>query len=216
MIIVDHGNVLLNCFLRSGQDDNSAAWNPSKICVLRDLDLWPDCATESDNDENSYGFKRPKDGNFRYWRKNCPDQQKRRTELIDGLNRQNIHIEISDDWTFEYCLAKYGLFDECYEAINGTQEGKEKITGTEDEKATYILSKVSKTDFAYALTEILRNQLNQQISDTLTKNKIGDIRENTDAYENAIAQAKLTYANQLKSKLPPYIVRAIAHVTSQI
>ena len=201
-------------FLRSGQDGNCNAWHPSRVCVVRDLDLWPDCAEEKDDGSNPYGFKKQLNRNYSYWRKNCEDEDQRKNEHIDGLNRQNVVVEISDDWTFEYCLAKYGLFDECYEAINGTLEGKEEIVGTDDEKATYILSKALKTDFAYDLSGILHRQLDEKISDAITalgKNE----RENSDVCGVTVAQSKSDFSNELKRKLPPYIVSAIEYVTSE-
>lgn len=202
-------------FLRKGMDADATAWHPSKICVLRDLDLWPDCAEEKDDDSNPYGFKKPCNRNSQYWRKNCDNEQERKNEHIAGLNRQNVIVEISDDWTFEYCLAKFGLFDECYEAINGSQDEKESIVGTEDEKATYVLSKVSKTDFAYDLAEILQRQLDENITVMITALEEED-RNNSDTCNEIITQAKLEFSIELKSKLPPYIINAIEYMTAPI
>jgi len=202
-------------FLRADQDSNKEAWHPSKVCVLRDLDLWPDCAEEKDDGSNLYGFKISNSRNQKYWRRNCSDEQQRKNEHIEGLNRQNIVIKISDDWTFEYCLAKYGLFDECFEAINGSQDGKENIVGTDDEKATYILDKVSKTDFAYDLSEILQRQLNKKTEDAVAA--IKEVEQDfSSVYDMAIMQAKLEFSRELKSKLPTYIVEAIEYVTAPI
>lgn len=202
-------------FLRYGQDGNANVWYPSKICVLRDLDLWPDCAEEKDDDSNRYGFKKPSKRNRMYWRNNCADVQQRKNDHIAGLNRQNVTIRISDDWTFEYCLAKFGLFDECYEAINGSQDGKLDIVGNEDEKATYVQSKVSKTDFAYDLARIIQAQLDKKISDALAA--LGEEeRGNSDRYDAAVVQTKLEFTLELKSKLPPYIVEAIECVTASV
>ena len=111
-------------------------------------------------------------------------------------------IRISNDWTFEYCLAKHGLFDECYEAIKGRKAGVEDIPGTADEKATWLLSKVSKTDFAYNLAEMLQKQLDKNIEEK-------DVEKTT-------AEVKEAFAVELKEKLPPYIVEAIAYVTPDV
>ncbi|WP_351001262.1 AAA family ATPase [Shewanella sp. TB7-MNA-CIBAN-0143] len=202
-------------FLRHNLDDNPDAWHPSKVCVLRDLDLWPNCAEEKDDDSNPYGFKKPNNRNQSYWRRNCDNEQQRKIDHIGGLNRQNIAVKISDDWTFEYCLAKYGLFDECYEAINGSKYGKENIVDNEDEKATYVLSKVSKTDFAYDLSEIFQKQSDEKVADA-----IAALREEERSCRNACnaakKQAESEFAIELKSKLPPYIVEAIEYVTAPI
>jgi len=204
-------------FLRREKDDKAGSenWNPTKVCVLRDLDLWPDCAEEKDDKSNPYGFKRPLQRNRRYWHRNCTDKEQRKLELIENLSRQNILVKISDDWTFEYCLAKYGLFDECYEAINGSKEGIECIVGTNDQKSTYILSKASKTDFAYTLSEILAAQLKNKVLDAvdaLGKEQGSDLTVRA----AATAKARDEFALELKNKLPPYIVEAIEHVTAPI
>ncbi|MEJ1343681.1 MAG: AAA family ATPase [Candidatus Sedimenticola sp. (ex Thyasira tokunagai)] len=202
-------------FLRLGQDERLAAWHPTKVCILRDLDLWPDCAEEKDDGSNLYGFKKPCNRNQRYWRRNCVDELQRRDDHISGLNRQNVTVNISDDWTFEYCLAKFGLFDECYEAINGSQEGIYDIVGTEDEKATYVLGEAAKTDFAYNLAGILQKQLDKKVTDTVEVFH-DEERNNSAACDEAVVRAKLDYSIELKSKLPPYIVKAIEYVTAPI
>lgn len=204
-------------FLRPGKDDKAEIenWNPIKVCVLRDLDLWPDCAEEKDDESSRYGFKKSSKRNQRYWHRNCKDQEQRKVEHIDSLSRQNVLVKISDDWTFEYCLAKYGLFDECYEAINGSKEGIDGVVGTDDEKSTYILSNASKTDFAYNLSEILAAQLRNKVSDAVAA--LGEEQGGDPTVRAAAtASARYEFALELKSKLPPYIVEAIEHVTAPI
>jgi len=188
-------------FLRKGKDAEAESWNPIKVAVLRDLDLWPACAEEKE--ENSYGFiekKQPRNGrggNLQYWLSADSAEQESQTsgcilnlkkdkaDDANTLERQNISVNISDKWTFEYCLSYFGLFDECYESINDSAEGKNDITGSAEEKATYIQGKVRKTDFATQLALILEEKY---------KGK----------------------ADELKNKLPPYIVAAIEHVTATL
>ncbi|RAW71986.1 MULTISPECIES: ATP-dependent endonuclease [unclassified Photorhabdus] len=165
-------------FLRSGQDENQTAWHPTKVCVLRDLDLWPDCAEEKDDGSNPYGFRKENSRNQAYWRRNCPDDRKRKIEHIAQLDRQNVAVKISDDWTFEYCLAKYGLFGECYEAIVGSNTGIDDIVGDDDTKATFILSQVSKTDFAYELSRILQKQQEQKVDAAIASLSDADASNN--------------------------------------
>lgn len=204
-------------FLRTGKDDKSERenWNPIKVCVLRDLDLWPDCAEEKDDGSNPYGFKKLTEKNQRYWHRNCDDPEQRKVDHRDGLSRQNILVKISDDWTFEYCLAKYGLFDECYEAIKGSKEGINSVVGTNEEKATYILANTSKTDFAYNLSEILSAQLKNNVSDAVAALGV-EQRSDTVVCAAASASARYKFAVELKNKLPPYIVEAIEYVTASI
>lgn len=200
----------IRLFLRKDRDDNQEEWNPTKISVLRDLDLWPDCAEEKDDGSNPYGFKKPNNRNQRYWRRNCADEATRIAEHIDGLNRQNIKVKISNDWTFEYCLAKYGLFDECCTAL-----GVDAIDATEDEKATYILGGVSKTDFAYDMCEILKKQFNEKEQENIDALG-GEQQNNVEAIAAALTTAKSNFSMELKNKLPTYIVEAIEYVTAPI
>lgn len=203
-------------FLRAGQDENQAAWNPVKVCVLRDLDLWPDCAEAKVDGSNPYGFKDVKPNNQRYWLNNYPEKQERKEEHMEGLNRQNIAIKISDDWTFEYCLAKHGLFDECFEAIAPSSCDRSSFDkATDDERATYILSKVSKTDFAYDLADILQRQLEAKVS--LAVSALNEAQSCDDEIKKLMVEhARLEFSLELKSKLPRYIVEAVEHVTSSI
>jgi putative ATP-dependent endonuclease of OLD family len=173
-------------FLRKGRDADCESWNPVKVAVLRDLDLWPACAEKKQ--ENLYGFKIPQDGNAEYWESGKDisahkDKLKKDDNLT--LERQNISVQISDKWTFEYCLAYFGLFDECYEALTGSIKDKKNITGSKEEKATYIQGKIRKTDFATQLAMILEEKY----------------------------KGKPT---ELRNKLPPYIVAAIEHVTAPL
>lgn len=173
-------------FLRKGKDAEPESWNPIKVAVLRDLDLWPDCAEEKEG--NLYGFKTRKTRNAKNW-ENGKDVnayiENLKKDDAQTLERQNISVQVSGKWTFEYCLSYFGLFDECYEALNGSSEGKDDITGSKEEKATYIQRNVDKTDFATQLALILEENYKDK-------------------------------ANELKNKLPPYIVSAIEHVTAPL
>jgi len=197
-------------FLRADKDDNSEEWNPTKICVLRDLDLWPNCAEDKDDGSNPYGFKKPNNRNRSYWRRNCVDEEQRVIGHIDGLNRQNVKVNISNDWTFEYCLAKYGLFSECCSVL-----GVDAIEATDDEKATYIQREVSKTDFAYDMADLLREQLACKMQENIDAIE-DEKKDDSDAIASAERKAGADFSLALKDKLPSYIVEAIEYVTSPI
>ncbi len=190
-------------FLRKEKDTDKKAWNPIKVAVLRDLDLWPICAQyHKDNpDEYPYGFinllepKNGKGGNKERWLSDNEEERKKQiSEQIVRLKkdqnkdvtleRQNISVHISNMWTFEYSLSYCGLFDECYKALNGSDKDKSNITGSAENKATYIQREIdqSKTEFATKLSLILEDQ-----------------------YKNNPLK--------LKEKLPSYIVNAIEYVT---
>lgn len=202
-------------FLRKNRDEMPDTWTTTRVCVLRDLDLWPDCSEEMDDGTNPYGFKESTARNRRYWRRNCDDEHGRRAELIDGLQRQNVIVKVSDDWTFEFCLAKYGLFEECFEAVNGSREGIEAIAGDADEKATYIQREVAKTDFAYNLGTVLEKQREDRVTAALADLDAGQ-RNDPIIRREVIAAEKSAFATALKAKLPSYIVEAIKYVTAPI
>ncbi len=216
----DYGVSIVKC-------DNSGSWKrfarlflrkdnphnplPIKVSVLRDLDLWPNCA--EDVEGNEYGFKDykkkngRKKGNEEYWLRNCDEGIDKRIEsLRDDLHRQNVNVQISNDWTLEYCLAKHGLFEECYEALNGSKDDIGSIIGSDDEKATYIQSKVEKTAFPYKLIEILERQKVDYIN-----SKISQEAQDVEARRQSAEQE---FSTQLENRLPSYIVDSIKHVTN--
>jgi len=218
--------------------DNSGSWKrfaklflrkaeanpvPTRIGVIRDLDLWPASAEEIS--VNKYGFKTKKQpdgnkpGNLDKWEKSSDEvvqqiKDKKEEHKNDtkkekhendkegsrrSLEKQNVKIFISDRWTLEFCLARFGLFEECYEAINGSKTDIKNISGSDDDKATYIQSKVSKTDFAYTLASILELQLEEKIQNAKDKKD-----------KNA---ARQKFSADLRKRLPKYLVDAIEYVT---
>jgi len=218
-------------FLRKNKDDEPEAWPSTRVCVLRDLDLWPESAEKKEDGSNPYGFierKVPGDngrgGNLAYWeitnegeRATQIDARKMKHKMEDNtsLERQSVKVCVSDRWTFEFCLAKFGLFDECYEALHGSKNNIENVAGTDDDKATYVQNKVSKTDFAYDLSEILAKQLDTKIEESIEALS-DDQKATPDVCEKAIISAKAAFAVSLKEKLPLYIVEAIEYVTAPI
>lgn len=196
-------------FLRNGMNDNPNQWHPTRVAVLRDLDLWPDCAEEIEG--NSFGFKTRKPRNRSYWRANCGDIGARIADITDGLSRQNVRVLVADDWTLEFCLAKFGLFSECIQALHDRipTEIESQLNG--DEKGTLVLSQASKTDFAYKLAITLEKQ-----RETQQQAAVGALGANLEAGEHliAISQANESYSVELREKLPRYIVEAIDYVTN--
>jgi putative ATP-dependent endonuclease of OLD family len=216
-------------FLRTGKDEDASAWVPTKVCVLRDLDLRPLCAEKKDDGTNPYGFLRRQEpgpdgrgGNLAYWEhedaENRKDQIETRKEghkkdVGDGssLERQCIKVSISDRWTFEFCLARYGLFSECCEALGIDAN----IQGTEDEKATYVQSNASKTDLAYTLAETLRKQRDSACEAAIAV-LTPEQRQDAALCDRASRNAMDAFALSFKARLPPYIVEAIEYVTAPI
>ncbi|QLY26435.1 ATP-dependent endonuclease [Bdellovibrio sp. KM01] len=190
--VVNVGNTSWKRYAKIFLRKNSSEVMPIKVAVMRDLDLWPDCAELVI--ENKYGFKIRKDNNAFYWASNANDDE-RRSELKCGLEMQNVKIFISDKWTFEFCLAYYGLFEECVNSIHGFKSNGDEtlkipvvdhctIEGDLENKATYVLREIesSKTDFAVQMAKILEEKYRDK-------------------------------PTELKSLLPPYIVNAISFAT---
>lgn len=202
-------------FLRRNNDGDSSAWNPVKVCVLRDLDLWPDCAEEKDDGSNLYGFKNWTENNSNYWLQNCKDLDQKIVDLKDGLERQNVKVIISNDWTFEYCLAKYGLYEECFCTLKNADKNEISETATRDEKATFILSKVSKTDFAYDMAALLEKQRIDNLTAAINALPADELKQD-DSLAIIRQEVYNKFALELKGKLPPYIIEAIEFVTSSI
>lgn len=156
-----------------------------KVACLRDLDLWP-------KEAETYGIKTKNDKNKQYWLND--DKNEREKQILEKQNKlkkeiekQNVKVFISDEWTFEYSLIKAGLGKEVFEASNPNIEKIDEefnnLKDTQDEIAVQIFSKIDKTDCAYRLSEIIKNK-----------------------YE--------TIPKKLEQKLPKYIKDALEYVTA--
>ncbi|WP_298769737.1 AAA family ATPase [uncultured Shewanella sp.] len=178
---------------------NPASKNPQhlpiKVACVTDVDLWPSEA--EDTSDNDYGFKkkkRPKDtgqgGNLSYWLNELTDQQiqqkKDKKQEFDG---ELVKTFISDDWTFEFCLAKYGLGKEVYEAINGNTDSYDNLNEDDHIRAIQLYGSIEgkgdrKSEVSYSLSNILSKFKGRP--------------------------------EELKKKLPPYIIKAIEYVTEPL
>ncbi|WP_026970859.1 ATP-dependent nuclease [Aliagarivorans marinus] len=180
---------------RSNPDSENPQHLPLKVACLTDLDLWPDEA--EDTGDNDYGFKEKKQpnaqgkgGNLGYWLNELtlPDIQ-RKKEKKQEYDGEFVKTFISDDWTFEFCLAKHGLGEELYEAIHGNTDGYGDLNPNNQIRSVQLYSAIEnkgegKSEVSYSLVNILSKfDGNPQ---------------------------------QLKSKLPPYIIQAIEYVTEPL
>ncbi|EOV0084232.1 ATP-dependent endonuclease [Vibrio parahaemolyticus] len=162
---------------------------PIKVACLTDLDLWPSEA-EDTGEEGCIGFKekkRPsgrKKGNLHHWLNELTvpqiEERKSKKSEFDG---ENVKTFISDEWTFEFCLAKYGLSEELYEVIKGNLDGYSALSSNNQERAVQI----------YSLIEDGKSEVSYSLANLLSR------------YEGR--------PNDLKAKLPPYIINAIEYVT---
>ncbi len=205
-------------FQRQGLNDisNQEKWMPTKVVCLRDLDLWPEKAKKEDC--NPIGFKEWKDGNKQYWESYYDGDSGKRNSWItkkEEVASQNVKVEISDFWTFEYSLVRNGLASEVYEAFNSSVEGFTDLSKDIEDRAIQIYGLIDaksggKTQTAYALSELLEKKYivmdEPAISGETVESKTDRIKRN-----KAARYGKQT---EFREKLPQYIVRAIEYVTN--
>lgn len=202
--VVNMGNTAFaryaKIFKRKGLDDDvhKDEWMPIKVACLRDLDLWPDKAEDTPENE-PFGFKKKRlpnennqGGNLRYWKSTHSPEELQ--EIINSKNSpdgQNVIVCLSDEWTFEYALTLKGLAEEVYKAATGSQDGFDELPDDKEEKAIAIYKIIEegkvKTETAYKLANILRENYGE---------------ENKQA--------------ELSRKLPQYIIDAIEYVTEPL
>lgn len=165
---------------------------PIKVACITDLDLWPNEA--EDTGDNDYGFKTKKQpkpsgkgGNLKYWLNELSpaeiDAKRAKKSEFDG---ELVKTFISNDWTFEFCLAKYGLSEELYQAINNSMDGYDALNTDAQIRAVQLYGVIEgkgdgKSEVSYSLANILSRYKDRPLD--------------------------------LKAKLPSYIVDAIEYVT---
>jgi putative ATP-dependent endonuclease of the OLD family len=165
---------------------------PIKVACITDLDLWPNEA--EDTGDNDYGFKTKKQpkpsgkgGNLKYWLNELSpaeiDAKRAKKSEFDG---ELVKTFISNDWTFEFCLAKYGLSEELYQAINNSMDDYDALNTDAQIRAVQLYGVIEgkgdgKSEVSYSLADILSKYKDRPLD--------------------------------LKAKLPSYIVDAIEYVT---
>lgn len=180
---------------RSNTASTSPSHLPIKVGCVTDLDLWPDEAEATTS--NSYGFKHKiqpnettgRGGNLQHWLNELTSEQinqkKNSKAEFDG---ELVKTFISNDWTFEFCLAKYGLSEELYEALHGNLIGYEDLSTDAQIRSVQLYGEIEnkgdgKSEVSYLLAKILSKYSERP--------------------------------SELRSKLPPYIIEAIEYVTEE-
>jgi putative ATP-dependent endonuclease of OLD family len=202
--------------------DASVPWLPVRVVCIRDLDLWPRRA-ERQGIDDKIGFKtaiprnaQGKGGNESNWI-DCYDAPEL-TVYTDGLKKiagQNVVVEISDAWTFEYSLAAGGLWKAVYEAVNGDTAGSETLPSDAEERAIAIYGMIetqsgAKTEVAYKLVQLLRSKY-CPVDELATRE---ETPEQTKEREQGNAERRIAIQAEFRQSLPGYIVRSIDYVTS--
>ncbi|KFW99137.1 AAA family ATPase [Pectobacterium carotovorum subsp. carotovorum] len=178
---------------RSNSASLSPSYLPIKVACVTDLDLWPNEAEATTS--NSYGFKQKiqpnettgRGGNLQHWLNELTSEQISQKKFTKAeFDGDLVKTFISNDWTFEFCLAKYGLSEELYEALHGNLVGYENLSSDVQIKSVQLYGEIEskgdgKSEVSYRLANILSKYSERP--------------------------------SELKSKLPPYIIEAIEYVT---
>ena len=172
---------------------------PIKVGCITDLDIWPDKAEMKPNNPIGFIERKLKDkssnkrGNENRWQSYHdadPEAHKNWVGTKKEVDGGCVKTFVSDAWTFEYCLAKYGLAEELCNAIQDGEANYEELSQDIEEKSIQIYSMIvkttsGKTETAYRLIEILKKKYQDK-------------------------------PFEFKKVLPPYIVAAIEYVTEPI
>lgn len=172
---------------------------PMKVACVTDLDIWPDKAEKKP--ESDIGFKVKKEpnpaaekrGNLNRWVSyydDKPDDLATRKATKCEQDGENVKTFVSEEWTFEYCLAKSGLAKELYCSVKGSEVGFEDLSVDPEEKAIQIYGMIEKMSSGKTMSTY---KLAETLSEAYQGNPTG-----------------------LKDKLPAYIVSAIEYVTESI
>jgi putative ATP-dependent endonuclease of OLD family len=198
--IVNVGNLAYKRYAKIYRRREATAQQfPMKVACITDLDIWPDKAEKRSG--NPIGFKDKKQpdastrqtGNLNRWVSYYDDKPADLETRMSNKREQdgeNVKTFISEEWTFEYCLARSGLARELYQSVKDDAEDFDELKSDNEEKAIQIYGMIDKkssgkTEATYKLAQILEEKYAGRPDD-------------------------------IKAKLPPYIVSAIEYVTEKI
>ncbi|QOY92285.1 AAA family ATPase [Paludibaculum fermentans] len=219
--IVNVGSTAYARYAKIFQRKDSRRWIPIRVMCVRDLDLWPRRA-EFRGDGDTIGFKKaiPKKANGKGGNEDCwidfydTKALQDFKDLRRKIRGQNVEVELSARWTFEYCLALGSLFALLYEAVNGSNEDIDTLPTDPEERAIYLYGLIEspsrKTEVAYRLVSLLRKTFTPARSAPLPNEDATASEEREQAFQARAAQLQ----QELRDKLPCYIVRAIDYVTN--
>jgi putative ATP-dependent endonuclease of OLD family len=218
--IINVGSTAYARFAKIFQRRDSTRWIPIRVMCVRDLDLWPRRA-ERQEPADEIGFKlaipkkaNGKGGNEARWRDFYTAEAL--GELRDkrkALQGQNVKVELSDEWTLEYCLALSPLWRLVYEAVNDGAADIKQLPNDPQERSIYLYGLIEtqshKTTVAYRLVSLLKKNFAVQWSAPPPDENEAAVAQLEHNFQAKTLQLQL----ELRKILPPYIVRAIDYVT---
>lgn len=188
-----------------------STWLGTKVVCISDRDLWPEKAKKEAG--QPLGFIEWKDGNKHYWKSYYADDEAiaARDAGRKVEQGQNVRVELSDHWTFEYDLVRSGLAWEVAEASGMPKADFDELPADEEERAVAIYGGINgKTELAYALIRILTREYGPQKTDP----PVGETSEQAQVRQTADLAATQERRAMLLQRLPRYIVRTIDFITS--
>lgn len=206
-----------NIFKRRGLNDeqHQIDWFPVPVVCIRDMDLRPEGAKITA--DNPLGFIEFRAKGAAYWESHYLENPDGRQAWIDrrrSLQGQNVRVEISDHWTFEYSLLMSGLAAEVHEAAPDGEVPFGELPADAEARALTIYGRIaldkSKTETAYNLGPILE----RRFSPELVAAPDGENAEQAEArlQQNLILVEQKR--QELRAALPSYLVKAIDYVTA--
>ncbi|MFI0794104.1 ATP-dependent nuclease [Micromonospora rubida] len=221
--ILNVGGTGLRRYARIFQRRNPSEVQPSiPIACLADMDVMPDCAPlvlELVQGESDPQWNNPR----RRWRVKrdlatkdrtvAQGLELRRAKLRDG-DAGPVKTFVSDKWTLEYDLAFAGLAKEVYvaaslakndEPLNENRKSREDVIANA-EREYRILSERYSEDLELLCAHIYRLFKVDQVSKAVAAQYLVEVIESE-------AERDLGYKNTLKTRLPGYIIAAIAYAS---
>lgn len=201
--IVNIGSLAYKRYAKIYRVKGSDKYLPVKVACITDLDIWPDKAEK--RDDNPIGFKVKKEpsgsktGNLFRWSgyyENKPEALSKWIETKTQQDGDNVKTFISEEWTFEYCLAKSGISHLLYKSINDVEEYFLQLSGDTDEKAIQCEERAIKIYKMIENKSSGKTKATYELVDLLKKEYKGR-------------------ASDLRKALPVYIVEAIEYVTEE-
>ena len=216
--IVNVGGIGLRRFARIFQrkvKDRDGILSVPVACIT-DLDVMPDCAPQIVG--RIKGDEALPDKANRRWRIKGDFTDKELTDRVNSIKKradgQNVKTFVSDEWTLEYDLAYAGLAKDVWGAArmamkdDQIQEGKKSI----DEVKNEALEQFEDFD-----KEMPREELASHVYALFTRGKKASkpiaAQYLAKRLEEQFTTRKVN-ADELKAKLPPYLLSAIEYVTS--
>jgi putative ATP-dependent endonuclease of OLD family len=206
-----------NIFRRRGLngEPHESDWLPIPVVCVRDMDLRPEGAKIAEG--NPLGFIEYKAKGAAYWESHYLTNPAGREAWINrrrALQGQNVRVEISDHWTFEYSLLMAGLAAEVHEAAPDGEVEFDDLPDDAEARALTIYGRISrdksKTETAYNLGPILERRFTAELVaapvDETEEQAAIRRQHNHDLIEHN--------RQELRTALPSYLVNAIDYVTS--